>query len=124
MILLDYLYWHYFSAPLGILGLLRNYLIGTWHKFLINIHFKTLFSPWHRLNPSDVGEVKNFGDRILNFIVDFYIRIIAMIIRLTVILTGLMCEIILIFLFFVLFIVWFFWPIILIFFINKGFSLL
>lgn len=124
MILTDYIYWHYAVAPMSILGLLRNYLTGAWHRFLVSTHFKTLFAPWHRANPSDVGAAHSLDDRVLNSIVDFYIRIIAAIVRLVIILTGLIFEVILMFAFMALFIVWLLWPVVLIVLILRGFALI
>ena len=122
MLLIDYIYWHYGIAPAGILGLLRNYLTGTWHRFLIGTHAKTLLSPWHRAKPSDTGNVLTFGNKIANAIVGFYIRIIAAIVRLIIILIGLMAELILIIVFVSLLVVWLLWPVILLLFLTKGLS--
>lgn len=120
MLLTDYISWHYSVALSGILGLLRNYLIGTWHRFMIGQHFKTLFSPWHRSRVSNIGATLTFGDRISNAVVDFYIRILAAVIRLSIILTGLVTEAILIVAFAALFIIWLLWPAIFIFSLIKG----
>ncbi|MBI2669805.1 MAG: hypothetical protein HYX20_01500 [Candidatus Yanofskybacteria bacterium] len=120
MIVIDYLYWHYVIAPMGILGLLKNYLIGTWHMFLIATHFRTLLAPWHRARPSEFGKSKTFGDKILNTIIDFYIRIIAAIIRLIVILIGLIAELAVVAVFITLLIVWLLWPVILLSLFRKG----
>ena len=120
MLPLNYIYWHYAIAPSAILGLLKNYLIGTWHRFLISTHFKMLFAPWHRTRPSEIGATINFGDKIADAIVDFYIRILAAVIRLFVILIGLTAEIFVIVVFLILFVVWLLWPLIFIFFLVKG----
>lgn len=124
MILIDYIYWHYVIAPLCILGLLRNYLAGTWHRFLIGTHFENLLAPWHRARPSDVGTTRSFGDKIANAIADFYIRIIAAIIRLVIILIGLLAEAVIAIAFITLTVVWLLWPVILVSFIVSGMSLL
>ena len=123
MIILDYIYWHYGVAPTGILGLLKNYLVGTWHKFLISIHFKTLLAPWHRTKPSELDTTLAFGDRVLNAIVDFYIRILAAIVRSIIILIGLAAELIIIAVFLIWLAIWLLWPAIFVFLISKGFSL-
>jgi len=124
MVLIDYLYWHYAIAPAGILGLLRNYLLGTWHRFLIGTHARTLLAPWHRARPSDIDNAGTFGDKITNSIVDFYIRIIAAIVRLIIILIGLLVEVIVAILFFALLIAWLLWPLILILLLTKGLALI
>ena len=124
MLLIDYIYWHYAIAPIGILGLLRNYTLGTWHKFLIATHFRTLLAPWHRAQPSGLRTATTFGDKVLNAIVYFYIRIIAAVIRLIIILTGLVFELVIIAAFAALFIVWLLWPVIFVYLIIKGSSLI
>lgn len=123
MLILDYINWHYGVAPANILGLLRNYLIATWHRFLIGTHARTLLSPWHRARPSDINASGSFGDRLANGIVNFYIRIIAAIIRLVIILIGLATELILIIAFTALLMLWLLWPVIFIFLVSRGLAL-
>lgn len=123
MLLTDYIYWHYVIAPAGILGLLKNFLLGVWHKFLIATHFKTLLAPWHRVQPSGIGTTRTFGDKIINGVIDFYIRIIAAIIRLVIILAGLFVGLIIIAGFFILLVVWLLWPAVFIFWVGKGLGL-
>ena len=123
-IFFDYLYWHYFVAPKGILGLLRNYTIGAWHQFLVGRHFRTLFSPWHRVQPSDIGEKKTIGDKIMNGIIDFYIRILAAIVRSTIIISGLVYEVVLIIAFTALYIIWLLWPVIVLIMVARGINIL
>ena len=120
-IFLEYFYWHYAIAPFEILRIMRNYLIANWHRFLITQHFKTLFSPWHRQNPSDIGsKQKAFTDKILDAVVDLYIRLIAAGIRTIIILTGLVVELLTLIFFLVLFVAWLVWPVIAIYLITKG----
>ena len=120
-IFLEYFYWHYTVAPFEILQIMRDYLKANWHRFLIVQHFKTLFAPWHRQNPSDFGSKnKTFGDKILDKIADLYIRIIAALIRLLIISAGLIWQFILLIFFLLLFVAWLAWPAIAIFSIIKG----
>jgi len=121
--ILRYFYWHYAIAPSNVFKILNNYLVGTWHKFLISRHFKTLFSPWHRLLPSQLPEKQNLSTKISNSILDFYIRILAAIIRLFIILMGLLNELIIIIAFLMLLIIWLIWPVIFVLMITKGLSL-
>jgi hypothetical protein len=123
MIFTDYIYWHYVIAPLGILGALKNYLIGIWHKFLIATHFKTLLAPWHRTKPSEIETTKNLSDKIVDAIIDFYIRIIAALARLSIILLGLFAEFVTIIVFIILLIIWLLWPLIFIKLIGQGLAL-
>ena len=124
MTFIQYFYWHYMIAPSGILRVLNNYLISTWHRFLITRHLATLFSAWHRVMPSQLPEEQTFGSKLINGVVDFYIRIVAAVIRLAIIITGLIYELILSAAFFALLIIWVLWPLVLIFSIVQGFSLL
>jgi hypothetical protein len=124
MLTLYYIYWHYAVAPGKILKLLRNYLIGTWHKFFISQHLRTLISPWHRLRASDVITSKAISDKLGNILIDVYTRFLAALIRLTIIIAGLAAEIIVIAFFAALFIGWLLWPAIFIALIVKGWSLI
>jgi len=120
-IFLGYFYWHYTIAPFEILRIMQNYLISNWHKFLIVQHFRTLFAPWHRQNPSDIGpRSKTFTDKILDVITDFYIRLIAAAIRLVIIGSGLIVELLTIVLFLIIFIAWLAWPAICVYSISSG----
>jgi hypothetical protein len=124
MLTLYYIYWHYAVAPGEILKLLKNYLIGTWHKFFISKHLRTLISPWHRLRASDVIRAEKIIDKLGNILVDIYTRFLAALIRLSIILTGLIAEIIVVIFFAALFIGWLLWPVIFVISIWKGLMLL
>lgn len=122
-IFLEYFYWHFTIAPFEILKIMRNYLIANWHRFLIVQHFKTLFAPWHRQNPSDFGKrSKTFSDNFIDAIVDFYIRLIAAGIRLIIITTGLIVNFLILIFFMFVFVVWLSWPITSIYLIGMGIS--
>jgi len=100
-------------------------MTARWHQFLIGKHFRTLFAPWHRQNPSDFGtREQNFGDKIIDSLADVYIRLIAAVIRLMIIFTGLLVELLTMIIFLVLFVVWLAWPMIAIYSIVKGLSML
>lgn len=121
---MDYLYWHFAVAPFEILRIMKNYQVASWYKFLITQHFRTLFSPWHRQNPSDFGpRSRTFGDKILDAITDLYIRLIAACVRLTIIFAGLLFQVFVLVAFVVLFVTWLAWPAIAIFLILKGFNI-
>lgn len=123
-IFLEYFYWHYSIAPREILKIMQNYLKANWHRFLITKHLQTLFAPWHRQNPSDFGKRElTFADRILNSITDFYIRLIAAGIRLSIIISGLAWQVVILIVFLTLFVVWLIWPIIVGYSIARGLRL-
>lgn len=124
MILVDYIYWHFVLAPRNIWEIAANYMRANWHRFLISQHVRTLFSPWHRRKPSDLGKPSSLEDRMVGGITDFYITILAAFARSFIILIGLFVEIITFALFTFLFFVWILWPIIAILLISWGLSLL
>ena len=100
-------------------------MIARWHQFLIVQHFNTLFSPWHRQNPSDFGpRERKFTDKILDSITDLYIRLIAAVIRLTIIFMGLVVELMTLAVFLVLFVAWLAWPVVAVYMISKGLNLI
>lgn len=120
-IFLEYFYWHYTIAPFEILRIMKNYLKASRHQFLLVQHFKTLFAPWHRQNPSDFGpKNKAFTDKILDSLVDIYIRLIAACIRLVIIIAGLLWQAVLFVFFILLFVAWLAWPAIAIYSVAKG----
>ena len=124
-IFLDYIYWHFAVAPFEILKIMTNYLIATWHKFLIAQHFRTIFSPWHRQNPSDFGiKSRKFSDKIFDFMADIYIRLIAAFVRFSIILIGLFVELVVLTFFVMIFLLWLVWPVVAIWIIIKGILLL
>ena len=124
-IFIEYFYWHFAIAPFGILRIMENYMNAYWHRFLITQHLKTLFAPWHRQNPSDLGgRKKTLSDKIMDQIIDLYIRLIAAGVRLLIIIIGLLWQVILLALFTLLFVVWVSWPIACIYLISKGLAMI
>jgi len=98
---------------------------ASWHRFLIAKHFQTLFAPWHRQNPSDFGKRdRTYGDKILDVIVDLYIRLIAAGIRLIIIFSGMVWQLVLLLFFMLALIVWIAWPAVSVFSIIYGIELL
>lgn len=114
-------------APGKILALMRNYLIGTWHYFAIKQHSRTLFYPWRRQlfeyeeGAEMIGVIAN---KIVSKIADLYLRLFAAVIRLTIILIGLMIELLILIGFTVFLFIWILWPVVLLISLAKGFSLL
>lgn len=120
-IFLEYFYWHFAIAPFEILKMMKNYMKAARHQFLITQHLRTLFAPWHRQNPSDFGKKnRTLGDKILDSLVDFYIRLIAAGVRLTIIIMGLLWQLALFILFILLFVFWLSWPVIAVYMIING----
>jgi len=123
MLITEYFIWHYSIAPPAIWVIFGNYAKATWHRFLIGRHFKTLLAPWHRRQPSDMGERNGIGSKMLDAISDFYIRILAAFIRLTLIILGLIFIALVFVIFASLFFIWILWPLIAGYFVIKGIAL-
>lgn len=128
MLFFEYLFWHYSTAIKQILAIAHNYLIASWFRFGIFFHLRTLLYPWHRqvVPPDDSEEGIFFTllNKAAGWIADLYFRLIAALLRLSVVFGGLIsCTLIfLIFLFII--IVWLFWPFIVLISISKGITLL
>ena len=120
---IDYLVWHYGLALKGILNLQRNYITGTWHRFLIARHMRTLFAPWHRMTATSAINA-GIGDKFLDAIAGFYFRILAGFIRLSIVLTGLVWLAIEFVFFVLLFIFWLLWPLVAMLFLVRGLILI
>ena len=124
-IFIGYFYWHFTVAPFEILRIMRNYLNAYWHRFLITQHLRTLFSPWHRRNPSELGnKKKTFTDKIIDLIIDLYIRLIAAGARTAIIVIGLLWQAVLLIIFMFLFVFWIVWPIAGAYLISKGLAMI
>lgn len=112
-ILIEYIFWHYAIAPFEIIKIAKNYLIFVWHKFYILNHLKTLFRPWHRQQPH--VESSTIGEKIFiataGRLADFYFLLVAAMVRLFVIISGLLSEAFVFLSFILIFIFWIFWPI-------------
>jgi len=76
------------------------------------------------MRASDVIKSEKIVDKLGNIIIDIYTRFLAALIRLSIIITGLIAEIIVIIFFTALFIGWLLWPVIFIALIIKGWSLI
>ncbi|OGN00216.1 MAG: hypothetical protein A3B91_03820 [Candidatus Yanofskybacteria bacterium RIFCSPHIGHO2_02_FULL_41_29] len=124
-IFLEYFYWHFTVAPFEILKIAGDYLKAARHQFLIVQHLKTLFSPWHRQNPSDFSvRQKTFSDKIMDSVADLYIRLIAAGVRLSIVFMGLIWQVILLICFGLLFVIWLAWPVIAVYSIMRGLAML
>ncbi len=81
-----YILWHYTKAWKDIARIVGNYLWFTVNFFSIGLLFKTLLSPWRRLNVSSGrhGEESMFGA----FVINTLMRLIGFFARLFVIVAG------------------------------------
>lgn len=125
LVFIDYILWHFTVAPENILRILSSYIKATHQRFLITTHLRTLFSPWHRSDPSKVGKKPSDPfEIVLSFLADVYIRILAAVVRLAVIIVGLFWEGMLFIGFMLLFVAWLLWPVISLFLLYRGLILL
>ena len=127
LIFVSYIIWHYTIALKDIIKITRNFLIGTWHKFAISIHFRTLFTAWKRQDLPKEKQDNPFaqlGENILDAIINGYLRILAAIIRLSIIISGLVVELFIGVSFVLIMFIWIFWPVIIVAWMIRGITLL
>lgn len=81
----DYVRWHYSEALIDMFYIARNYLWGVGHVFSVDILFRTLFVPWHRMGSHTAAllddPLEYFGDVLVNImmrVVGFFARIILL----------------------------------------------
>jgi len=82
-----YLLWHYTKAFSEIAHIAKNFLWFTVHFFSLSQLLRSFFSPWKRMT-EDRGETLNFEDLAGFVIINLLSRIIGMILRTTIILSG------------------------------------
>lgn len=127
MLFFEYFFWHYSIALKDIAEISRNYLRATWFRFGVVFHLRTLFYPWRRQLVDDEpqeGLIMNLLMKVVTWFVDLYFRLIAALVRFSVVLTGLFACAFIILVFTVVFIVWLLWPLIFIIAMSKGIALL
>jgi hypothetical protein len=82
-----YILWHYSGAIADIVRIWRNYLWFFYHFFSIPVLFKTLFSPWRRLQEEYKGgfDIENF---FATKVVNTMMRLVGAFVRLAFIIVG------------------------------------
>ncbi len=118
-----FLSWYYKDAPMGIIGVWRNFILFIANYFSIFLLFKTLFSPWKRISES-YGRGFDIGRFFSALFLNLLSRSIGFIIRITVITIGIVAEFIILAVGIASLALWFFLPIILIWAIIQGIMLL
>ena len=124
MLTIIYITWHYTIAVLKILSLARNFLKAVWHKFFIGRHMATFFATWHRLNAKYIFDNENVGNKITNFFVGIFIRLLAAGMRSIVITIGLLAEVMILICFVFILVAWILWPVIFFTMSIKGVALM
>ncbi|HMO77630.1 MAG TPA: hypothetical protein PKA42_00540 [Candidatus Paceibacterota bacterium] len=93
-ILHHYLLWHYTNAFGEILHVWKNLFWFTFHFFSLSQLLRSFFSPWKRMTEGR-GRTFNFEDLASFVLINLISRILGMIIRTSIIITGCLALILL-----------------------------
>jgi len=115
--------WYFKDVPKSILGIWRNFILFVSNYFSIILLLKTLFSPWKRISES-YGRGFDFGKFISAFTLNFFSRIIGLCIRTVVIFCGILAEFFVLIIGAVFFVFWFILPLILVWVLFRGFTMI
>lgn len=106
---LDYLVWHYTRGFWAVIELEKNLLRFIFNFFSISILLKTLFSPWRRLAEGYVAGLRP-GEWLESFIVNSLMRLLGVIFRLILIVSGLIVLLVALAVSCLLILTWLLWP--------------
>jgi len=112
-IFIQYLIWHFFDVPKGILEAWRNFLLFNLNYFSIPLLFKTLFSHWRRYRYS-YGRRFDLGRYFEAFTFNLISRGLGAVVRVILILIGLLVEFFIILAGAIIFLGWLILPVLLI----------
>jgi len=112
-IFIQYLVWHFFDVPKGILKAWRNFLLFNLNYFSIPLLFKTLFSHWRRYRYS-YGRRFDLGRYFEAFTFNLISRGLGAVVRVILILIGLLVEFFIILAGAIIFLGWLILPVLLI----------
>ena len=112
-IFIQYLIWHFFDVPKGILEAWRNFLLFNLNYFSIPLLFKTLFSHWRRYRYS-YGRRFDLGRYFEAFTFNLISRGLGAVVRVILILIGLLVEVFIILAGAIIFLGWLILPVLLI----------
>jgi hypothetical protein len=118
-----YIHWHYATAPKELRHVAKNLIWFLINFFSLPQLTRSLFSPYRRIT-EERGSTFNFEDFAGYIIVNLISRIIGLILRLAIILSGLMAVLILCLLIVVTYVFWFIAPLVLLSLIIIGIRLL
>ncbi len=127
MLSTEYLAWHYGSGLRGLVRIAKNYCIAHWYRFGIGFHLRTLFYPWRRQYAEDEktdGVLMRVVMWAVGKIVDLYFRLVAAVVRLTVVLVGLVYVSLTACFFTIAILAWLLWPAVAVGSITLGVTLL
>jgi len=118
-----FLTWYFRDLPKKICHIWGNYLWFVRNYFSLSLLLKTFFSPWKRYYFTSKGRF-DIGRWFGNFIFNSFSRIVGMILRGFVIITGVIGEIFVIFLGVSFFVAWLIFPFLLLYCLIKGITLI
>ncbi len=103
--LVDYIAWHYGRSIQDFLNVWGNYVWFFYNFFSISILSKTLFSPWRRM---DEHGKSGFHPEVFfeKLVTNFVIRIVGVVLRLFMIVSGLVAILLTFLIGFAAFLVW------------------
>lgn len=111
LLLLDYASWHYSTALRAGFHLWMNLVLYVTHQFMIGMHARTLFAPWHRMTESR-SKKWDWEDWATTVLVNTVSRLLGFLLRSVIILAGLSLITLLCFGLFIGYIVWLLAPVV------------
>ena len=122
-IVIEYLVWHFFDTPKGILKAWQNCLKFNLNYWSVPLLLRTWFSPWRRYRYS-YGKGFSFGKYFEVFTFNMTSRVIGAVMRSVLIVIGVFAEVLVFFAGAAVFLIWLFLPVFLIFGLYFGFKIL
>src|SRR3989344_291476 len=113
-IVIEYLVWHFFDTPKGILKAWQNCLKFNLNYWSVPLLLRTWFSPWRRYRYS-YGKGFSFGKYFEVFTFNMTSRVIGAVMRSVLIVIGVFAEVLVFFAGAAVFLIWLFLPVFLIF---------
>jgi len=122
-IILQHFTWYFFDQSLSILKGWKNFLLFNLNFFSIPILLKSLFSPWRKYQVS-YGRGFDALHYLEALFSNLIFRVLGMILRIILIVSGLFFEVLIFFLGAIVFLFWLTLPFLLIFGLVLGFNFL
>lgn len=122
-ILFNWLFWHFFEAPKGLLKAFWNFLVFNFNYFSIALLVSTLFSHWRRYRES-YGRGFDFKVYFTAFTSNMISRTLGAFVRIVTIIIGITVEVFIFLGEIIAFLLWIFLPLLLILGLGSGIYLL
>jgi len=123
LIILGYIKWHYGKSLLSLTKVWRNFLYFILDFFSMKLLFRNFFDPWKRMADN---YPKNFNLKkyLYVLITNIIVRVVGIMMRTILIITGLSCYILLILFYPIVLSIWLVLPFIVIILIGLGINLI